>query len=127
MDYDKMIFTGNLGRDPEMRYTPNGKKVCKFPVATNRIYTNSAGKEIQETTWRTVETWENLAEVCNKYLSKGSRVFVDGRLNPDLETGGPRVWKRDDGTPGASYDVTARRVIFLDGPGKEAQEDDIPF
>ena len=127
MDYDKMMFTGNLGRDPELRYTPNGKKVCKFSVATNRVYTNSQGTEIQETTWRVVSTWGNQAEVCNKYLSRSSRVFIEGRLNPDPETGGPKVYERNDGTPGASFEVTARRVIFLDGPGKEAQEDDIPF
>ena len=126
MDYDKLIFTGNLGRDPEMRYTPGGSKVTAFPVATNRQYKNSEDKEIQETTWRRVEVWGRLAEVCNKYLKKGSRVFIEGRLKPDPETGGPKIYKRKDGEPGASFEVSASRVIFLDSR-KDEDGDDIPF
>lgn len=127
MDYFHMMLKGNLGRDPELRYTPNGNKVCKFSVAVNRVYKNREGTEMQETMWFVVSTWDNLAELCNKYLSQGSKVLVEGRLNPDSETGGPKVYKRNDGSHGASYEVTSRRVIFLDGPGKEAQEEDIPF
>ncbi len=139
--YQKMIFVGNLGRDPEMRYTPSGQAVTNFSVATNRRYTDSNGQQVDETTWFRVSVWGNQAEAVNQYLQQGSRVLVDGRLRPDPETGGPRIWTRSDGTPGASFEVTARRVVFLstraedqayqpgepESGGQGVDEDDIPF
>ncbi len=138
--YQKLILVGNLGRDPEMRYTPDGTPVTNFSMAVNRKWTNSDGSQGEETTWFRVTAWRRLAEVCNEYLQKGSQVFVEGRLTPDRETGGPRVYQRNDGSYGASYEVTAQAVKFLGRPGETVSsgapipdepppepEDEIPF
>jgi len=127
MEHDQMTFTGYLGRDPEMRYTPTQKKVTAFSVATNRHFKNSKGEDMEETIWRRVEAWGNLAELCNKFLKAGSRVLIEGRLKPDPETGGPRIWERGDGSPGASFEVVAKSVLFLDRKTEESPEDDFPF
>jgi single-strand DNA-binding protein len=111
--YQNLIIVGNLGRDPEMRYTPSGQAVTNFNVATNRKYTTSDGNQVEETTWFRVSTWGKTAEVCNQYLKKGSKVLVEGRLNPDPDTGGPRIWTRQDGTSAASFEITANQVRFL--------------
>src|SRR5512140_3802389 len=144
--YQSLTIVGNVGRDPEMRYTPSGQPVTSFSVATSRQYTNNGGETIKETVWFRVTTWGKTAENCNKYLKKGSKVLVEGRLTPDAATGGPRVWTAQDGTPRASFEVTANTVRFLssrgdgsDGPGSSgggemgggsfvgAPEEDIPF
>ena len=141
MSYQKVIIVGNLGRDPEMRYTPDGTPVTSFSVATNRRWTNSDGTPGEETVWFRVSVWRKSAENVAKYLAKGRQVMVEGRLTPDRTTGGPRVWTGQDGTPRASYELTADRVIFLtgrtEGPaaddggdtmdGNFVAEDDIPF
>ena len=111
--YQKIIIIGNLGRDPEMRYTPSGQGVTDFSVATSNKYTTSDGNQVDETTWFRITTWGKLAEVCNQYLKKGRRVLVEGRLKPDKDTGSPRVYTRQDGTSGASYEITAETVKFL--------------
>jgi single-strand DNA-binding protein len=135
--YQKIIIIGNLGRDPEMRYTPSGQGVTDFSVATSNRFTTSDGNQVDETTWFRISTWGKLAEVCNQYLKKGRRVLVEGRLIPDKETGSPKVFTRQDGTSGASYEIRADTVKFLsppseDGgasgsPSKVAEPDDIPF
>lgn len=143
MSYQKVVIVGNLGRDPEMRYTPGGQAVTNFSMATNRQYTNSNGERIKETTWFRVSAWGRQAETVNQYLSTGSQVLVEGRLNPDKETGGPRLWTRQDGSSAASFEVTAERVVFLSGRGDDggggdyagapaesegaSDEDEIPF
>jgi single-strand DNA-binding protein len=111
--YQNLIIVGNLGRDPEMRYTPSGQAVTNLNVATNRKYTTSDGNQVEETTWFRVSTWGKTAEACNQYLKKGSKVLVEGRLNPDPDTGGPRIWTRQDGTSAASFELTANQVRFL--------------
>lgn len=111
--YHKITIVGNLGRDPEMRYTPSGQAVTNFNVATSRKWTNNEGQIQEETVWFRVSTWGKLAETCNQYLSKGRQVFVEGRMTVDKETGGPRVWTDQNGTPRASYEVTALDVKFL--------------
>ncbi|MEE9188526.1 MAG: single-stranded DNA-binding protein [Anaerolineales bacterium] len=111
--YQNLIIVGNLGRDPEMRYTPSGQAVTNFNVATNRKYTTSDGNKVEETTWFRISTWGKTAEACNQYLKKGSKVLVEGRLNPDPETGGPKIWTRQDGTSAASFELTANQVRFL--------------
>lgn len=111
--YQNLIIVGNLGRDPEMRYTPSGQAVTNFNVATNRKYTTSDGNQVEETTWFRVSTWGKTAEVCNQYLKKGSKVLVEGRLNPDPDSGGPKIWTRQDGTSAASFELTANQVRFL--------------
>ena len=77
---NKMMAIGNLGTDPEMRYTPNGNAVTSFRLATTRSYNSPDGERRQETEWFTVVTWNRLAELCNQYLTKGKRVLVEGRL-----------------------------------------------
>ena len=136
--YQKIIIAGNLGGDPEMRYTPSGQSVTNFSVATNRRWTNTDGSPGEETCWFRVSAWGNLAENCNKYLSKGRQVLVEGTLVPDPDTGGPKVWTRQDGTAGASFEIRAQRVQFL-GQGNGGHDtgdtesvagsaaDDMPF
>jgi single-strand DNA-binding protein len=108
-----LIVVGNLGRDPEMRYTPSGQAVTSFSVASSRQYTSSNGQLVKETVWFRVSAWGKQAETCNQYLKKGSKVLVEGRLSPDQATGAPKTFTRKDGTTGASYDVTAVTVRFL--------------
>jgi len=118
--YQKLVIVGNLGTDPEMRYTPSGQAVTNFNVATNRRYTSSDGNQVDETTWFRVSVWGKQAESTNQYLKKGNKVLVEGRLNPDRETGGPRLWTRKDGTSAASFEITADTVRFLT-PRAEAE------
>ncbi len=137
--YHTIIVVGNLGKDPEMRYTPSGQAVTNFNVATSRKYTSSDGNQVEETVWFRISTWGKTAEVCNQYLKKGKKVLVEGRLNPDSETGGPKIWNRQDGTAAASYEITAGTVRFLSprgegessytaGESKAVSEpEDIPF
>jgi single-strand DNA-binding protein len=139
--YHKIIIVGYLGRDPEMRYTPDGTAVTNFSVATSRRWNSADGGQAEETVWFRVTAWRQLAEVCNQYLSKGRPVLVEGRMTPDRDTGGPRIWTGNDGQPRASYEVTALTVKFLGGrgdggdtsgsyqeaPPPEIGEDEIPF
>lgn len=124
--FHTIIIVGNLGGDPEMRYTPSGQTVTSFSVATNRRYTASNGEAVKETTWFRVSVWGKQAETCNTYLKKGSKVLIEGRLNPDRETGGPRTFTRQDSTPGASYEVTAFTVRFLSARGAEEGVPELP-
>ncbi len=106
----KAILIGNLGSDPEMRYTPDGKAVTSFRMATNRRYTTSGGESREETDWFRITVWGRQAEQCNQYLSKGRQVYVEGRLHA-------RNWQGQDGQMRTSLEVTADRVVFL---GKQA-------
>jgi single-strand DNA-binding protein len=140
--FQKITIVGNLGSDPEMRYTPSGVPVTRFSVATNRRWTDAEGNPGEETAWFRVSAWRRLAETCNQYLSKGRQVLVEGRLLPDQETGGPRVWTGNDGVARASYELTALTVKFLGGRAEREEplppempdeaveregEEDIPF
>jgi single-strand DNA-binding protein len=142
--FQTIIIVGNVGRDPDMRYTPSGQAVTSFSVATNRQYTNNNGEQIKETIWFRVSAWGKQAETCNTYLKKGSKVLVEGRLTADPTTHGPRIWNAQDGTPRASFEVSAGTVRFLTsrsemeagslsaGPDLEegelpGGEEDIPF
>lgn len=129
---------GNLGRDPELRYTPSGAVVCSFSIAVNKSYTTSTGEQVKQTIWLRVATWAKLAENCNQYLKKGSRVMIVGELQPDKSTGGPRIWEKSDGSSGASFEVNAQTVRFLSNRGEDHSspqdggteippEDDVPF
>ena len=134
--FQRIIIVGNLGRDPEMRYLPSGTAVTNFSVATNRTYTNANGEKVQETIWFRVSAWGKQAEVTNQYLRKGSKVLVEGRLVADPNTGGPRIWTRQDGTPAASFEIHASTVRFLSSReetaaaaqsmGEGAPVDDLP-
>ncbi len=133
--FQTIILIGNLGKEPEMRYTPSGQPVVSFSVATNRSYKGAEGQPVKETTWFRVTAWGKQAETCNQYLRKGSKVLVEGRLTPDPDTGGPRIWE-SNGKMGASYEVTASTVRFLSGRedheegeavGGDGFGSDIPF
>ncbi len=119
--YQKVVIVGNLGRDPEMRYTPDGRPVTNFSVATNRRWTNQDGSQGEETAWFRISAWGKLAETCNQYLTKGRQVLVEGILRPDPNTGGPKIWTRQDGTAGASFEVMANTVRFLGGRGEQVE------
>lgn len=137
--YHTIIVVGNVGRDAEMRYTPSGAAVASFSVATNRQYTASSGENVKETIWFRISAWGKQAEVCNQYVKKGMKVLVEGRLNADPDTGGPRIWNAQDGSPRTSFEVTAGTVRFLSSRGEADNgqspdagdmllpEDDIPF
>ncbi len=138
--YQRIVIVGNLGGDPVMRYTPSGQAVTNFSVATNRVYTNSNGEKVKETTWFRVSVWGKQAENVNQYLRKGSRVLVEGRLIPDPQSGGPRIWTDQNGNPRASFEVNALTVRFLSSRAEDqaaaaglgtdlppADEDEIPF
>jgi single-strand DNA-binding protein len=114
--YQKIIIVGNLGNDPEMRYLPNGTAVTSFSVATSRKWTDSqTGQPVEETTWFRVSVWGKQAETSNQYLAKGRKVLVEGTLTPDLQTGGPKLFTKRDGTAGSSFEVKADNVKFLSG------------
>ena len=134
--FHTLIVVGNLGKDPEMRFTPSGQAVCSFSVATSRQYSGANGEQVKETIWMRISTWGKTAEACNQYLKKGSKVLVEGRLTPDKATGGPRIWTKSDGTSGASFEITASNVRFLSSVEAKAHEesqaemppeDEIPF
>lgn len=116
--FHTIIIVGNLGKDPEMRYTPSGQAVTSFSVATTRQYTSGSGEQVKETCWFRVSVWGKMAEVCSTYLKKGSKVLVEGRLTPDKSTGGPRVYDKQDGSSGASFEVNAQTVRFLSSKGE---------
>ncbi|MFQ5408133.1 MAG: single-stranded DNA-binding protein [Anaerolineales bacterium] len=141
--YNRVILVGNLGRDPELRYMPSGTPVTNMNVATNEVWTDQQGQKQERTIWWRVAVWGKQAEACSQYLSKGRQVLVEGRMQPDKETGGPRIWTGQDGQPRASYEVNAQTVRFLGGRGDgapsgsggateydgppPADEDEIPF
>jgi len=132
--YQHTVIVGNLGQDPEMRYTQSGDAVTSFSVAVNRKWTNQDGSPGEKTTWFRVSAWRKLAETCNQYLSKGRLVLVEGDVSASAWT------PRDGGDPRASLELTARNVKFLGGreaaatydgaeepPGEEIGEESIPF
>ncbi len=116
---NKIMLIGNVGTDPEMRFTANGNPVTSFRVATSRTYTTSEGERRQETEWFTIVAWKKQAESCNQFLNKGQRVYVEGSLRT-------RSWEGRDGQKRVTAEVIANRVLFLDRqtvaplPGEEA-------
>ena len=131
---NRVMIIGNLGSEPEMRFTPNGNPVTSFRVATNRVYTSPEGERKEETEWFTVVAWGRLAENCNQFLTKSQRVYAEGRLHT-------RVWESQDGQRHSRAEIIANRVIFLDrrtaaplpgerieeGNASELEPEDIPF
>jgi single-strand DNA-binding protein len=118
--YQRLVLVGNLGRDPEMRYTPNGAPVTSFPVATSRRYSTADGQTKEETVWFRVSVWGKQAETANQYLAKGRKVLIEGNLVGD-ENGGPRIWTDKEGKPRASFEVRAFTVRFLESKRESAQ------
>ncbi len=114
---NKVMIIGNVGNDPEMRFTPNGNPVTSFPVATNHIYTTPEGERKQETEWFNVVAWGRLAEQCNQFLTKGRLVYAEGRLRT-------HSWEAQDGQKHYRTEVIANRVTFLDRQAAAALPED---
>lgn len=135
---NKVILIGNLGRDPEVRYTPSGTAVANFSLATTENWTNKDGEKQSRTEWHRVEAWGRLGEICGEYLSKGRQVYIEGSLQTD-------DWEDQEGNKRQTTKIKAWKMQMLGsrspgdmssnmesagetGPrGKEPQEDDIPF
>jgi single-strand DNA-binding protein len=109
---NKVMIIGNVGSDPEMRFTPSGSPVTSFSVATNHVSKTPEGEKKQETDWFNVITWNKLAETCNQFLTKGKLVYVEGRLHN-------RSWDGNDGQKHYRTEVIASQVTFLDKPGAQ--------
>jgi single-strand DNA-binding protein len=107
MTLNKVILIGNLGSDPEMRYTPNGAAVCDFSMAVSRRYTTASGEQREETDWFRVTAWNKLAELVNQYLQKGRKCYVEGRISG-------RAFTDRNGEARFSLEVRADTVTFLD-------------
>lgn len=118
--YQSLTLAGNVGGDPEIRYTPSGDTVCNFRVAVNRKWTTKDGERQEKTTWFRVTAWRKLAEIVAEHLKKGHGVLVVGELEQ------PRVWENNDGEHKAALEVTAQTVRFLGGRGDESDKE-IPF
>jgi single-strand DNA-binding protein len=130
---NKIMIIGNLGGDPEMRFTPSGNPVTTFSVATNRVYNSPDGERKEETEWFSVVTWSKLAENCNRFLTKGQKIYVEGRIHN-------HTWDGQDGQKHSRLEITANNVIFLDkkasaspegkmdeGEPGEIEPQDLPF
>jgi len=103
---NKVMIIGHLGRDPEMRYTPSGRPVTTFTVATSRTWSTGDGESHSETEWFNVVAWGNLAEICKQYLTKGQQVYVEGRLQT-------RRWEDNDGVNHTSVEIVANEMMIL--------------
>jgi single-strand DNA-binding protein len=113
-DVNKVLLLGRLGRDPEIKYTPNGQAVCNFSLATSEKWTGKDGKKGERTEWHKVVVWAKLAELCGEYLHKGSKVFVDGRIQS-------RKYQGKDGTERTAFEIVAMQVAFCDSKGQPGQ------
>ncbi len=118
---NKVQLIGNLGKDPEMRYTPSGKAVTSASLAVNRSYTNGGGEKVEETEWFNLEFWGKLAEIVNQYAAKGRKIYVEGRLKTEKY--------EKDGETRYFTKVICHECLFLSSGGKEpeAAEEDIQF
>jgi single-strand DNA-binding protein len=107
---NKVMLIGNVGKDPEMRYTANGKAVTTFSVACNRVIGGGEGERREETDWFDVVAWDKLAELCSQYLQKGRQAYIEGRLQT-------RSWEGQDGQKRYKTEVVANTVLFLGSGG----------
>jgi single-strand DNA-binding protein len=127
---NKVMIIGHLGRDPEMRYTPSGRPVTTFTVATSRTWSTGDGERHSETEWFNVVAWGNLAEICKQYLTKGQQVYVEGRLQT-------RRWEDNEGVKHTSVEIVANEMMILSERRENTQssetsestelEEDFPF
>jgi single-strand DNA-binding protein len=134
---NKVIVLGNLGSDPEVRYTPSGKAVANFSLATSEKYTNKDGEKEEKTEWHRIVAWGRLGEICGEYLSKGSQIYIEGRLQT-------RTWEDRDGNKRYTTEIVAHTMQMLGGARKGGEaasieeshpseepisipDDDIPF
>ncbi len=105
---NKVMLIGNLGKDPEVRYTPGGQAVANFNIATNEAWTDKAGAKQERTEWHKIVVWGKVAELCGEYLSKGRQVYIDGRLQT-------REWNNKEGVKQYTTEIVANQVLFLSG------------
>lgn len=130
-DLNKVMLIGRLGKDPELRYTPNGDAVVSFNLATNKTWKNKEQEKSSKTNWNKIVGWRKLAEICGEYLKKGSRVFVEGRLEE-------RSWEDNDGKKRHTTEVIMENMQMLDSKDPSSQpkevskeemagEEEIPF
>jgi len=135
---NKVILVGNLGRDPEVRYTPNGVAIANFSIATSEEWKDKdTGEKQERTEWHRIVAWRRLGEICGEYLHKGSQVYIEGRLQT-------REWEDRDGNKRYTTEIVAQSMQMLGRPGKEGRaesqeerypveepisipDDDIPF
>jgi len=126
---NKVMIIGNLGRDPEMRYTPSGKPVTTFSVATSRSWNTSDGEKREETEWFNVVAWSSLAEICKQFLTKGQQVYIEGRMQT-------RHWEDQEGNKHTSVEIVANEMIILSerresgeasAESDSIEEDEFPF
>ncbi len=133
---NKVMIIGHLGREPEMRYTPSGRPVTSFSVATTRTWNSPDGERREETEWFNVVSWGNLAEICKQYLTKGQQVYIEGRLQT-------RRWEDQEGKKHFTTEVVANEMIMLgdrplrsnaaaegggyNAPEPSVEEDEFPF
>ena len=117
---NKVLLIGNLTRDPELRYVPSGSAVASFTLAVNRVYKLQTGEKKEEVSFVKVIVWGRMAEVCGEYLSKGSPVFVEGRLQS-------RSWDGPDGQKRSAMEVIAVNIQFLRGQQGPAKDRDLPI
>lgn len=110
---NKAMVIGNLGSDPEVRSTSSGTRVATLSVATSRRWTDRSGEEQEKTEWHRVVAWDKLAEICERYLSKGDRVYIEGRIEY-------RQWEGQDGQTRYTTEIRAREMIMLGGRGDGA-------
>ncbi|MFC1586643.1 single-stranded DNA-binding protein [Fibrobacterota bacterium] len=111
---NKVMIIGNLGRDPEIRSTPSGAKVSNFSVATNESYTDKSGQKVERTEWHRIVMWRGLADIAEKYLRKGSTVYVEGKLQT-------RSWDDQNGQRRYTTEIIADQMTMLGGRAREGQ------
>ncbi len=114
---NKAMIIGNLGGDPEMRYTPSGKPLTKFQLASNRNWISAEGERKNETEWFTIIAWGKLAEICNQYLTKGQQVYIEGRIHT-------RKWKDEGGNSHSSVEITAQEMLMVGGRSDDSEPED---
>jgi single-strand DNA-binding protein len=107
---NKVILVGNLGAEPEVRYTPSGKAVASFNVATREQWTGKDGEKSEKTEWHRIVAWARLGEICGEYLHKGSQVYIEGRLQT-------RTWEDRDGNKRSTTEIVAQTMQMLGSPG----------
>lgn len=110
MSVNKVILVGNLGKDPELRYTPSGTAVCTFSLATTDRFKNKQGEQQERTEWHNIVVWAGLAEICGKYLTKGKQIYIEGRIQN-------RSYDDRDGNKRYITEIVANEMQMLGGRG----------